>query len=72
MLELNAGEAALLALPLAVVLASLCALVLLSRRTARLTARVEHLEQQRPVGAGDLAVLRGDLAQALRHVAVVR
>ena len=31
-----------------------------------------HLERQRPVGAGDLEVLRGDLAQALRHVAVVR
>ncbi|MEO5609158.1 MAG: DUF4446 family protein [Ornithinibacter sp.] len=72
MLGLNAGEAALLALPVVVVLASLLALVLLSRRTARLTARVEHLEQQRPVGAGDLAVLRADVAQALRHVAVVR
>ena len=26
----------------------------------------------RPVGAGDLAALRSDIAQALRHVAVVR
>ena len=30
------------------------------------------VEGQRPVGAGDLAALRADIAQALRHVAVVR
>ena len=47
MLGLNAGEAALLAWPLVVVLASLLAVALLTRRTA-------------------------DVAQALRHVAVVR
>ncbi len=38
----------------------------------RLARSVRHLEAARPVGAGDLAALRGDLAQALRHVAVVR
>jgi len=39
---------------------------------SRLRARVEHLERQRPVGAGDLEALRADIGQALRHVAVVR
>ena len=34
--------------------------------------RLRHVESQRPVGAGDLAALRSDIAQALRHVAVVR
>jgi hypothetical protein len=38
----------------------------------RLTRSVRHLERDKPVGAGDLAALRGDLAQALKHVAVVR
>lgn len=41
-------------------------------RSARLRRRLTTLEAQRPVGAGDLATLRADLAQALRHVAVVR
>ena len=38
----------------------------------RLTRTVRHLERDKPVGAGDLAALRSDLAQALKHVAVVR
>lgn len=38
----------------------------------RLRARVQHLERQRPVGAGELEALRADIGQALRHVAVVR
>lgn len=38
----------------------------------RLTRAVRRLERDKPVGAGDLAALRGDLAQALKHVAVVR
>ncbi|WP_427385649.1 DUF4446 family protein [Janibacter sp. G56] len=37
-----------------------------------LRRRVARLEAARPVGSGDLAALRSDLAQALRHVAVVR
>ncbi len=38
----------------------------------RLRREVERLGQTRPVGQGDLAALRADIAQALRHVAVVR
>ena len=38
----------------------------------RVRVRLRELEGQRPVGAGDLAALRADIAQALRHVAVVR
>ncbi|MFW5470601.1 DUF4446 family protein [Knoellia sp. CPCC 206435] len=57
---------ALLPVALLVVLAVLGVLVL------RLRRQVDHLERQRPVGAGDLEALRADLAQALRHVAVVR
>jgi Protein of unknown function (DUF4446) len=41
-------------------------------RVARADARLRRQEDQRPVGAGDLAALRTDIAQALRHVAVVR
>ena len=41
-------------------------------RLARVGARLRHYEGQRPVGSGDLAALRADIAQALRHVAVVR
>ena len=41
-------------------------------RIARVTARLRVIEGQRPVGPGDLAALRADIAQALRHVAVVR
>lgn len=48
------------------------AVVLLLRRTAVLNRRVAVLEQRAPVGEGELAALRGDIAQALRHVAVVR
>ncbi len=38
----------------------------------RTRAELKDLAAQRPVGAGDLAALRADIAQALRHVAVVR
>lgn len=55
----------LVLLPLAVLAALLVAVL-------RLRARVQHLERQRPVGAGDLEALRADIGQALRHVAVVR
>jgi HAMP domain-containing protein len=41
-------------------------------RARRLERRLRALETQRPVGAGDLAALRADIGQALRHVAVVR
>lgn len=39
---------------------------------ARVRGQLRRLEGQRPVGTGDLAALRADIAQALRHVAVVR
>ena len=38
----------------------------------RLQARVRRLEAHRPAGDGDVADLRGEIARALRHVAVVR
>ena len=41
-------------------------------RLSRLSEEVRQLRQARPVGTGDLAALRSDIAQALRHVAVVR
>jgi hypothetical protein len=47
-------------------------LVMLAVAHLRLTRAVRHLERDKPVGTGDLAALRSDLAQALKHVAVVR
>lgn len=41
-------------------------------RLGRVRGQLREVEGQRPVGAGDLAALRADIAQALRHVAVVR
>ena len=41
-------------------------------RIDRLRQEVRRLGHARPVGTGDLAALRSDLEQALRHVAVVR
>lgn len=41
-------------------------------RLRALSDRVVELEHRSPVGEGDLASLRHDIAQALRHVAVVR
>lgn len=45
---------------------------LLWTRVNGLAREVHRLRDDRPVGHGDLAALRGDLAQSLRHVAVVR
>ena len=42
------------------------------RALGRVRGQLRQLEAERPVGAGDLAALRADIAQALRHVAVVR
>ena len=47
-------------------------LALALRRVNRLGEEVRRLSHARPGGAGDLAALRSDLEQALRHVAVVR
>lgn len=57
-----------LAVAVAALVAAAAALVLMGRARAEL----RHVQSQRPVGSGDLAALRGDIAQALRHVAVVR
>lgn len=54
------------------VLLPLVVLAVLLVAVLRLRARVAQLERQRPVGAGELAALRADIGQALRHVAVVR
>ena len=43
-----------------------------SSASAGCARQLRVLEGQRPVGTGDLAALRADIAQALRHVAVVR
>ncbi|QBF47451.1 DUF4446 family protein [Janibacter limosus] len=63
----------------AVEIALLCGLALAILAVAALVARVRSLgdrvavlEDRSPVGDGDLAALRHDIAQALRHVAVVR
>ena len=48
------------------------AVAVLLVRVNRLSEQVRRLSHSRPVGAGDLAALRSDLEQALRHVAVVR
>jgi hypothetical protein len=72
MFALNAWEALLLAVPLAVVAFVVGGLVVLLRRSADVRRRVAALEQHRPAGDADLAALRADLGQALRHVAVVR
>ena len=69
---LHPAEAVLLAVPLLVVAGLVVGLVLLLRGTAEVRRRVAALEQHRPAGDADLAALRADLRQALRHVAVVR
>jgi hypothetical protein len=69
---INGWEALLLALPLAIVAFLVVGLVVLLRRSADLRRRLTALEQHRPAGDADLAALRADLGQALRHVAVVR
>ena len=57
---------------LVVVLLPVALIVALVLAIVRLRSRVDSLERQRPVGAGDLEALRADIGQALRHVAVVR
>ncbi|WP_392543872.1 DUF4446 family protein [Oryzobacter telluris] len=68
----NPLELLALAVPLLLVVGSVVAVVVLLRRSAELRRRVHALEQHRPAGDADLAALRADLGQALRHVAVVR
>ena len=72
MFGIHPAEAVLLAIPLVVALALGVGVVVLLRRNADVRRRVTALEQHRPAGDADLAALRADLGQALRHVAVVR
>jgi hypothetical protein len=65
-------ELVVLAVSLLLVLGAIAAVVALALRGADLRRRVVALESHRPAGDADLAALRADLGQALRHVAVVR
>jgi hypothetical protein len=65
-------ELVVLAIPVAIAALFVVGLVVLLRRSADVRRRVTALEQHRPAGDADLAALRADLGQALRHVAVVR
>jgi hypothetical protein len=66
------AEVLVLVLALGVVALLVGGIVVLLRRSGDLRRRVAALEQHRPAGDADLAALRADLRQALRHVAVVR
>ncbi|MDF3044711.1 MAG: hypothetical protein K0R30_939 [Ornithinibacter sp.] len=69
---LTPNETTLLAVPLLLAAVVVGVLAVLLRRTSDVRRRLSTLEQHRPAGDADLAALRADLAQALRHVAVVR
>ena len=56
----------------ALLVAVAAGLLMAFARIRALRDEVRRLAHARPVGAGDLAALRTDIAQALRHVAVVR
>jgi hypothetical protein len=71
--HLSDTAATLLGLAAGVLVVFLVAgLALALHRLNRLGEEVRRVSHARPVGAGDLAALRSDLEQALRHVAVVR
>jgi hypothetical protein len=65
-------ELLVLAIPVVLAVLLVVGLVVLLRRSADTRRRLTALEQHRPAGDADLAALRADLGQALRHVAVVR
>lgn len=69
---LHPVELLVLLVPGLLLVGAVVLVVVLLARTAELRRRVAALEAHRPAGEADLAVLRADLAQALRHVAVVR
>ncbi len=71
-MSLTLIEVLLVAVPFLALLLAVVAVVVLLGRTATLRRRVEALEAHRPAGDADLAVLRSEVAQALRHVAVLR
>ena len=66
------AEVLVLVLSVGVVALLVGGLLVLLRRSADTRRRLTALEQHRPAGDADLAALRADLRQALRHVAVVR
>lgn len=72
MLDIGPAEALLLTVPALLLLAAVALVVLLLVRTAGLRRRVDALEAHRPAGDTDVSALRAEVAQALRHVAVVR
>ncbi|NHA68591.1 DUF4446 family protein [Phycicoccus flavus] len=72
MLGLNGWELLLLGVPTLLVVLAVAAVVALLARTADLRRRVAALEAHRPAGDADLAALRSEVGQALKHVAVVR
>ena len=65
-------ELLVLAVPVLLTVLLVVGVVVLLRRSADTRRRLTALEQHRPAGDADLAALRADLGQALRHVAVVR
>ncbi len=65
-------ELLVLGVSVLLVVVAVIGVVVLLRRSAGLRRRVAALEAHRPAGDADLAALRADLGQALRHVAVVR
>lgn len=69
---LHPVELLVLLVPGLLLVGAVVLVVVVLARTAELRRRVAALEAHRPAGEADLAVLRADLAQALRHVAVVR
>jgi hypothetical protein len=69
---LTPSETAVVAVALVLVALVVVAVAVLLRRSADLRRRVTALEAHRPAGDADVAALRADLAQSLRHVAVVR
>ncbi len=71
-MSLSLREVLLLCVPLLALVLAVVTVVVLLARTATLRRRVEALEDHRPAGDADLAGLRSEVAQALRHVAVVR
>lgn len=62
----------LAALGAAVLIGLLVVVVVLLIRTAAHGRRVSALEAHRPAGDADVAALRAEVGQALKHVAVVR
>ncbi len=69
---LTPTELAAVGVTLGVLVIAVVVVVVLVRRVAGLRRRVDALEAHRPAGDADVAALRAGLAQALKHVAVVR